>query len=382
MCRGCAEQSGRGEQPDGSPTCTWSGPSLSEAHLEGANLRGAHLERANLTEAHLEGAASPGRTWSGPTSPRRAWRRPASAARSGLGVAHLEGARLVGAHLERAYLGAAHLEQSRALGAAHLEGADLSSSLAGQDHPGLNGAVLTGVSLDQITFDNANLTVVNMGRRRRRCRRRAVRVCRQRCSRPACRRAARLASLTSRPDHARQWRARRALRAQGMTDDADIFAYRAQVLQRQLVLPQAASLGRWLFSRLLATLSGYGYHLGNIFRAYALVVLVFAVGYLDPDFRQRRCSRPARMRRMRCRSASTPSTGASSSPQFTLDTLRYLARPPPSRVVGIVIEGVLQPPCSMPAPLPLAARQVARTWCPSPSRSIPVALPAMMPFYN
>ena len=96
---------------DGSPTCTWSGPCLSEAHLEEADLRGRTW--SGRPHRGAPGAsASPGRTWSGPTSPRRTWRSPMGGeVRTRRGAPG--GARLVGAHLERAYLGAAHLERSR-----------------------------------------------------------------------------------------------------------------------------------------------------------------------------------------------------------------------------------------------------------------------------
>lgn len=68
------------------------------------------------------------------------------------------------------------------------------------------------------------------------------------------------------------------LRAQGLNEDADRFAFRAQVLQRE-VLRRQGSWGRWLFSWLLAVLAGYGYRLWRIFAAYALVVTLFAAGY-------------------------------------------------------------------------------------------------------
>jgi len=43
-------------------------------------------------------------------------------------------------------------------------------------------------------------------------------------------------------------------------------------------------LGRWLVSWGLAALSGYGYRLGRIFAAYAIVVLTFATLFLLPTF--------------------------------------------------------------------------------------------------
>ena len=126
-----------------------------------------------------------------------------------------------------------------------------------------------------------------------------------------------------------------------MSDDADIFAYRAQVFQRRLLLPQAASLGRWLFSRLLATLSGYGYHLGNIFRAYALVVLVFAVAFLIPIFASG--AFPSGQDAANALQISLNAIhGRVFFASFTLDTLQsWLATA--ESVVGIVIEGSSSP---------------------------------------
>src|SRR5262249_27513587 len=48
------------------------------------------------------------------------------------------------------------------------------------------------------------------------------------------------------------------LRTQGIPDEADRFAYRAQLCQRQ-VLWRQRKYGPWLFSWLLAALAGYGF---------------------------------------------------------------------------------------------------------------------------
>jgi uncharacterized protein YjbI with pentapeptide repeats len=173
------------------------GAFLSEAHLEGADLRFAHLEDAQLGSAHLERArllqvhledAYLGRAHLEGADLDRAHLERAS-----LSEAHLERADLVYAHLEVAYLTHAHLEGAD-LTCAHLEGANLGQAhLEGKvmaakdlarvrrwvgDFPErlfpadlrtasfdkssrLNDAVLTGVSFDQVTFDNTNLTVVD-----------------------------------------------------------------------------------------------------------------------------------------------------------------------------------------------------------------------------
>src|SRR5207248_6737127 len=69
-----------------------------------------------------------------------------------------------------------------------------------------------------------------------------------------------------------------ALQAQGMNEQAARFAYRAQELQRKVFWHQH-EFGRWLFSMLLALLSGYGYRIWHILAAYALVVSLFAIAY-------------------------------------------------------------------------------------------------------
>ncbi|MGO8946253.1 MAG: pentapeptide repeat-containing protein [Ktedonobacterales bacterium] len=107
-----ADQSER----DGSglvPNLHLEGAFLSEASLQGAFLRGAHLERSNLMQAYLEGAE--------------------------LASAHLEGADLRAAHLEHADLTATWFDKESSLG----------------------DTILTSVSLDQISFDQTNLTVVD-----------------------------------------------------------------------------------------------------------------------------------------------------------------------------------------------------------------------------
>lgn len=69
-----------------------------------------------------------------------------------------------------------------------------------------------------------------------------------------------------------------ALQGQGLSDEAGRYAYRGQVLQRK-VLWRQRKLGRWLFSLLLAALAGYGYRLGRILLAYAVVVGLAALAY-------------------------------------------------------------------------------------------------------
>lgn len=68
------------------------------------------------------------------------------------------------------------------------------------------------------------------------------------------------------------------LQTQGLYEGAAHFAYRSQVMQRKLLWLQR-DFGRWLFSLLLACLSGYGYRIWRILVAYAVVVSLFALAY-------------------------------------------------------------------------------------------------------
>lgn len=290
---------------------------LYQAQLEDATLNKAHLERAELSLAHLEDS----------------YLIEARLERADLSLAHLERAYLDGLRLEDADLQFAHLEDAT-LDEAHLEFADLHGANLNRITR-LNDATLTGVSLDQILLDNTNLAVVKWGG--------VAPLGDELRARAAKDDEGRHKSRETRLyDFEAAVRANRvlavALRAQGMSDDADLFAYRAQVLQRQLSFRQR-QFGRWLFSALLAALSGYGYRLGNIFRAYALVVLVFAAGYLIPAVANTG-QLPTGQNALNALQISINAIhGRVFFAQFTLDTLQsWLATA--ESVCGIVIEGV------------------------------------------
>ena len=68
------------------------------------------------------------------------------------------------------------------------------------------------------------------------------------------------------------------LRDQGLNELADHFAYRAQMLQRKVFRYQG-KVGPYLFSLLLAMLSGYGYRIWRILAAYIVMVSLFALAY-------------------------------------------------------------------------------------------------------
>ena len=68
------------------------------------------------------------------------------------------------------------------------------------------------------------------------------------------------------------------LRSQGLNVPADRFAYRAQMLQRQVLRRQRQWL-RWLGSGLLDAVAGYGYRPIRSVFTYVLVVVAFAALY-------------------------------------------------------------------------------------------------------
>ncbi len=69
-----------------------------------------------------------------------------------------------------------------------------------------------------------------------------------------------------------------ALRQQGLNEDADRFAYKAQKLQRQVLRRQqryGAAFGSWL----LDVIAGYGYKPMRTLAVYLLSITIFAIAY-------------------------------------------------------------------------------------------------------
>jgi uncharacterized protein YjbI with pentapeptide repeats len=250
------------------------GANLTQAQLAGANLGAARLEKADLTEAQLEGAHLDG-AWLEKANLTRAQLEGAS-----LLMARLKGANLEQAMLESANLSLAHLEET-SLDGVQLEGANLSEArLTGATLTAasfdkattLNDAILTEVSLDQAIFDNTNLSVVNWQN---------VPVLGDELTAQKAKTARR--RRKSRVDYVRDYMAaarayRRlaaALQANGMSEEADGYRYRAQIMQRRQSW-YGLRLGRYLFSLILAVLAGYGYKPGRSVAAYLLVIAAFA----------------------------------------------------------------------------------------------------------
>jgi hypothetical protein len=136
---------------------------------------------------------------------------------------------------------------------------------------------LTGVSLDQVTFDNVNLTVVDWS---------AVPILGDELTakRANDRHGTQRDAATRRDDYAAAARANRVLavelRSQGMNEDADRYAYRAQLLQPRLLWRQGRR-GRACGSWLLDAVSGYGYKPLRSVWTYMAVILAFAAAYFS-----------------------------------------------------------------------------------------------------
>src|SRR5258708_3778317 len=237
------------------------GASLSGAHLNDAFLRSAHFEGANFHWAYLEGAS--------------------------LGSSHFKGASLRWGRLRGAYLQEAYL-QGADLHAAQLEGANLKKArLAGANlelaffdsGTNLNGISFESnrhafVSLVDVRWGDANLAVIDwksismLGDE--------YQARQKECNGKLKDRLTRLKEYEAAVRANRQLAI--TLQAQGINEQAARFAYRAQKLQRKVFWHQY-EFGHWLFSMLLALLSGYGYRIWRILAAYALIVSLFSVAY-------------------------------------------------------------------------------------------------------
>ena len=294
------------------------GSTLLEAYLEGAMLQGAYLEEANLFVAHLEGARLAG--------------------------AHLEGTSLLDTHFEGKAFGGDELKHLRAwmphfpevLPAADLRGVYLNSRTqldeihVGDDQYGY-------IALADVHWGDVNLTVVDWADLKRLGDETIARPLKveeeeeegaqpgERGLPPRAERAvdmllraqevsdAVVSYITRSPSLANKVRERIAreertqretqqqlelerfqvavranrqlavvLRAQGLNEAADRFAYRAQVLQRRVLWRSGArSYGSYFFSCFLDVLAGYGYKPGRTVTAYISTILSFAIIYFS-----------------------------------------------------------------------------------------------------
>jgi uncharacterized protein YjbI with pentapeptide repeats len=229
-----------------------SGANLQGAHMQGVQLAGTSLEEVGLSLVHMEGA----------------FLFAANLQPSGQGVA-------IGAHFERADLRYALLG-NRIMTEAHLEDADLRGA-SFTDTTVLNGAWLgsevDGVArLADIKWRGANLAQVRwVG---------VTHILQPQSHRikagPVSTRVVHLLETRRILRASRQLAV--ALRDQGLNEQADHFAYQAQVYQRRVNRLRRQPL-RYLGSWLLDLISGYGYRPLRSFITYLLVVLSFAAAY-------------------------------------------------------------------------------------------------------
>jgi uncharacterized protein YjbI with pentapeptide repeats len=236
-----------------------------------------HLEESTLHDTHLEGALL--------KNARLQWVY-------GIGTrlehAFLEQSRWDEAYLEHVHMENAHLFRVRFHGAIldrlHLEGANLASAQfdattaifgARFSSPQHGTAFLIEVNWGGASLNNVNWARVGMLAEERLARHpdRPVRA----PIPPSMRALPRVAMFENATRANRQLAA--ALREQGINEWADHFAYRANVVQRQ-VLRRRHQYLRYGGSLLLDLISGYGYRPLRAFITYALVILGFMALFL------------------------------------------------------------------------------------------------------
>ncbi|MGO8947573.1 MAG: pentapeptide repeat-containing protein [Ktedonobacterales bacterium] len=288
------------------------GATLEGAHLEGARLHRSNLEQANLRFARLEGAYLAEAKLQGATLVGAALDAAvlenalleATLLRSAsLAGAHLEGAHLEGAELNEAYLAGkaltddalARIRRWRTDISSHLPGACLNGvfldNLTSLDDAVFGNEAYGGASLADLRWGGANLAVVDWSLLKELG---DAREALQSEWHPGKEKdgPTRLAEFRTAVRANRQLAVE--LRNQGLNEDADRFAYRAQVLQRQVLRGQALwlpggwrdhlgqraqKLGSYAFSLFLDGLAGYGYKPGRSLVAYLSVLTVSAVIY-------------------------------------------------------------------------------------------------------
>jgi uncharacterized protein YjbI with pentapeptide repeats len=240
------------------------------AHMESTDLREAHLEGASLTHVNLTGAFLLG----------------AHLEHASANTLQLDGAWLNGAHLDGAVVADGSLLELSAVGT-HFEGANLRYTRLGGALFGAHfeNAKLQGASFSEldgmagladVRWSGTSLALVHWVQPMRAVPRGGQERASLSKEQQKAEHSARLLECKSALRANRQLATE--LRSQGLNDQADRFAYRAQLLQRRVNRLQrqpARSLG----SLILDLISGYGYKPLRSFLTYALVVLGFAAAY-------------------------------------------------------------------------------------------------------
>jgi uncharacterized protein YjbI with pentapeptide repeats len=287
---------------------------LIDAYLDGADLRGANMERANLLGAHLAG--------------------------TDLRWAHLEGVNFNEVHLEGRMLSKdehARVQRGKRYFPQQLPPADLRqtffSSTTSLENAHLGDEKYGFVSLADVHWNGVNLTVINWQNVSRlgdedRARQSLAhiqaskQIGAQHLSAIKRRQLGvilrgqevndTLLNYVAHSEALQQWIAERTrrnvrssqllgitqpfeafdlavracyqlssnLQAQGLNVTASRFAYRAQVLQRQILLrKKPRKPGAYLFSLFLDLLAGYGYRPGRSLAIYLVTIIGFALTY-------------------------------------------------------------------------------------------------------
>jgi hypothetical protein len=193
-----------------------------------------------------------------------------------LRTAHLEGANLYQGHLEGADLRGARVDETTLL-----VDAGLGPGALGDWLDRLDRLRNRNVALGDIQWRDVDLTSVPWdGLRRLGDERKGI--------------SFNLNAASRYTDVVRAYRqVAQRLRDQGMSDDADRFAFRAQIRQRGAP-PRTLRLARYLFSWLLAILAGYGYRRDRTRFWYLVTSASFTLLYMQatagPD--SLRCASP------------------------------------------------------------------------------------------
>jgi hypothetical protein len=243
---------------------------LSGAIMYGADLSGASLELADLSEADLSGANLSGARLDG-----------VDLSGADLRMANLSGARLNSANLSGADLGAAKLSGADLYGA-DLSGADL--RMARMDVATVLTVVILSstTQLGDVVWNGVPLTQVEWSRAPRLGDEKYIKKHDGILANMPSSLGASISDRVRIESYRNVARAYRQLatilRDQGLNDEADRYAYRAQVVRRRMLVHQGKGL-RYLGSLLLWLIAGYGYKPLRSFLTYGLVVVGFALAY-------------------------------------------------------------------------------------------------------
>jgi hypothetical protein len=251
--------------------------------LQGAELSYAQLQKADFTRAHLQKACLLG------AQLQEATFRSAEMQEATLEWANMQGTRLNHAQLQQASLGGAKLAEASLFGAqlqevffsiAHLDSVDLRLATFADETYG--APVLADVNWGEINLAVVNWTSVKMLGDE------------SMAHQKKDRRGNTKDKQTRINEYKEAVRANRqlavVLRDQGLNEEADRFAYRAQKLQRVVLRRQGLEPGvsllqrlrkfsSYVFSLFLDLLAGYGYQPVKTLFWYLFVICSFATGY-------------------------------------------------------------------------------------------------------